>query len=244
MLLSGGCATSDPGAIKGRHVVVRTADPAIPPETMTALAQRGDRVFAKLGSFFGRSIPEPVLINLGTKHPVSKSYADKNTIGFPKSVVDRNIVIIAHEMTHLFMPEHHLEALREGIAVYAQDRFGEVTGYPNYGVDLDQAIRSRLKKRIDPPVYSFSTAETFFRRARAPAGDANKLKWKDINQADRRNAYLLGGSFARYLLEVELHGDMARFRQLYMTGDVKSVTGKEIAEIEAAWLREIGLKRP
>ncbi|WNJ99620.1 hypothetical protein L2D14_17370 [Thalassospiraceae bacterium LMO-JJ14] len=207
---------------------------------MAELANRADRIFPKLAAFFGRTVPTPVIIDLGPDHRVSKSYADVNTIGFPKQVVDRNAAIIAHEMTHLFMPERHSEALREGIAVYAQDRFGEVNGFPNYGRDGDRLVVSRLAKQRDASVRSFAVAEAFFRRNRGTDG-RTKVKWEDIDPDDRRNAYLLAGSFTRYLLETELAGDMTAFKRLYKNADFNGETGKSLAELEAAWRHRIGL---
>lgn len=205
------------------------------------LAQRGDRVFERLSGFFGRSLPVPVYMDIDPKLVVSRSYADRGAVGFPPRVVVRNAVIVAHEMTHLFMPERASEALREGIAVYAQDRFGEVAGYPNYAEDLDAVIVRRLRRGVGSGVRTFSEAEAFFRRNRGRGPGGRKLPLSEIDHDERRNAYLLAGSFTRYLFEVVLEADMDAFKRIYVSGDYEPVTGRSAAEIEAAWRARIGL---
>ncbi len=236
-----GCTTSEPVMVENSHVQVQALSNTIPMETMNEIAARSERIYTKLAAFFGRNPPSAVRVELGAQQRIARSFAERNTIVFPMRVVESKSVIIAHEMTHLFMPERHSEALREGIAVYAQDRFGEVSGYPNYGVDVDRLLSRRLRDGVGKSVASFSGAEAFFRRARGDGVGQPKLKWKDIDQEARRNAYLAGGSFTRYLFEVELQSDMTRFRTLYVGGDIPGVTGKSLQEIEAAWWQKIGL---
>lgn len=236
-----GCATPDERVAAGRYVVVRAAQADIGELEMTSLAQRGDRVFERLSGFFGRSLPVPVYIEIDPNLAVSRSYADRGAIGFPPRVVARNAVIVAHEMTHLFMPEKVSEALREGIAVYAQDRFGEVAGYPNYGEDLDAVIVRRLRRGVGSGVRTFSEAEAFFRRNRGREPEGRKIPLAAIDQDARRNAYLLAGSFARYLFEVVLESDMGVFKRIYTSGDYEQQTGRSAVEIEAAWRARTGL---
>ena len=236
LLLTGRPAVAQAPAVE---VVNHYVD--IPQAALDEITARGTRIRAKLEAFFGRDVPRPIIIDLGPRHRVGHAIAERNTVGFPKSIVDRNAVVLAHEMTHLIMPEHHWYALREGIAVYAQDRFGEVKGYPNLGNDLDRMLIRRLKQRPDAKPRTFLEAEAFFRRVRAPKPGETKLTWRDIDQWDRRNAYLLGGSFARYLLDVVLKGDMATFKRLYMSGDIAGVVGRPVEAIQADWLRATGL---
>lgn len=234
------CASADAVSINGKFVVVQSHDKTIPAESIASIVDRGDRLFPILSEFFGRNIPVPVVIDLGARLKGGRSFADKNMIGFPKRVIDQNIVIIAHEMTHLYMPERILEALREGIAVYVQDRFGEVPGYPNFGKDLDVLLQRQMKNRPDSSIRSFLDAEAFFKKNRRGQHQLDQLSIGKISPADRRDAYIVAGSFTRYLFEVVLMQDMGRFKRIYTSGDFQTVTGKSLSAIQKAWAKHIG----
>jgi len=207
---------------------------------LMSLALRGDRAFERLSRFFERSIPTPVYIEISPGLVISRSFSERGAIAFPVRVFRRNAAIIAHEMTHLFMPENHWEAFREGIAVYAQDRFGDVVGYPNYGEDLDKIIARRFLKGVGSGVRTFSEAEAFFRYNRGRNPDNTKVPLSRIDPEDRRNAYLLAGSFTRYVFEVVLGSDMTAFKRIFVQGRFEAVVGTTLSDVETAWLRKIG----
>ncbi len=236
-----GCAGQDARLVKGENVLVRVLQDGPAKETVAALAERGDRIFRKLRTFFARDVSRPVMIEIDAKARIARSFAARNAIVFPLRVVDGNNAIIAHEMTHLFMPENRSEALREGIAVYAQDKFGEVHGYPNYGNDLDHLVVKRLSGGIGKDVSTFAAAEALFRHNRGTDRGGKRLSLDEIDAEARRNAYLIAGSFVRYLLNDVLRQDMAAFKRIYVGGDFVRETGKTLPELEAAWRRLIGL---
>ncbi|MBO6521596.1 MAG: hypothetical protein JJ900_14510 [Rhodospirillales bacterium] len=237
-----GCAGQDARLVKGENIQVRVLQDGAAMETAAALAERGDRVYRQLRTFFARDVPVPVTIKIDANARIARSFSARNAIVFPPRVVTGNNAIIAHEMTHLFMPENRSEALREGIAVYAQDRFGEVPGYPNYGNDLDQLVVKRLSDGIGKDVGTFSAAEALFRHNRGTDSGGKRVSLDKVDAEARRNAYLIAGSFVRYLFDDVLRSDMAAFKRLYTEGDYLRETGMMLAALEAGWQRHIGLK--
>lgn len=214
---------------KDALVEIRSAYPDLAAETMAEMSARAEALYPKLAAFFGHELRRPIVIDLSDAYSFSTSFPHRNLIGFPRHIVDRNIAVIAHEMTHLFMPDGYSHAIREGIAIYAQDRFGMVGGFPNFGRDLDEMVRARLGEDENPRVHLMETAE-------------DMIRGYNVNRRDRHMAYLVAGSFTRYLLDSVLEGDMARFKRLYASGDYVAETGRTLAEIDAAWRAGIGLK--
>ncbi|MBO6521595.1 MAG: hypothetical protein JJ900_14505 [Rhodospirillales bacterium] len=192
------------------------------------MSARADLIYARLAAFFGRDLPTPIIIHFDDRYEVSTSYPHINTIGFPRYAAERNIAVLAHEMTHLFMPERRSVLLSEGIAIYAQDRFGVVIGFPNYGTDVDKLLMRRLGGIDGLRRYRLEAVpHAIFGRA----GNRN-----------RQTAYIAAGSFTRFLFEQVLKQDMAAFRRIYTTGDYRRETGKTLADLQADWWRHLGLE--
>lgn len=216
-------------------VQIQSKYPDLAETAVSDLAARAENLYPRLAAFFGHDAPKPIIIDLSDEYQFSVAYTHSNTIGFPRHIIDGNIAVVAHEMTHLFMPVRRSAALGEGIAIYVQDRFGTVGGYPNFGQDMDTLLVARLARIGASGVATFDDAEGVISR---------RGTWRSFGRGARRDAYLLAGSFTRYLFDVALKGDMAAFKRIYADVDFKHETGKSLTELEAAWRAKLGLPSP
>jgi len=137
---------------------------------------------------------------------------------------------IVHEVVHVFAPNAN-RFLAEGLAVYAHDRLGGAPAHPNFGADLHRAAQA------------FAAADlAALDRAATPQRLATEA-------LDEGSAYLVAGSFVRFL--VETHG-LDRFRRLYdLTplvpgardagdpGRWQAVYGADLAQLTDAWRRRV-----
>ncbi len=101
-----------------------------------------------------------------------------------------------HEMVHVFAPNAN-RFLGEGLAVYAHEHLKGAEAYPNFGRDLHEAARPLAEKADLAALDRVATPK--------------RLETGDLDGDD---AYLVAGSFVRFL--IEKYG-LDRFRALYAT---------------------------
>ena len=221
-------SSAQAGVGTGKEAVakVRSAYPDLAVGLLEEMSSRAEVVYARLSAFFGRSLPQPIIIDLSDNYDFSTSFPHINLIGFPRHIIESGMAVLAHEMAHLFMTERRSAVLSEGIAIYVQDRFGMARGYPNFGIDVDELLMHRVGGIEGLRRISLLHAE---RTIAGHAGGRN-----------RRTAYLMAGSFTRYLFDEILKQDVAAFRRLYMRGEYAAETGKTLAALESAWRRHLG----
>jgi len=166
--------------------------------------------------------------------PVWQGY--RGDMVFPTSRVNEARAAITHEITHVIAPNQN-RFLAEGLAVYAQAKLGTNPAYPNFGRQLDQAVQPYLDKVGLSALDAIATP--------------GKLEIETI--IDGRGAYLIAGSFVKFL--IERHG-MEKFKALYaMTPLIvskkghggkparwKKVYGQDLANLEREWRTAIGEK--
>lgn len=158
------------------------------------------------------------------------------TIVFPAAVVRRGVAATTHEVVHVFAPNAN-RFLAEGLAVHAHDRLGGPAAFPNFGRDLDRAA-GRHAGSVDIAALD-----------RLPTPVPLQLK----NMAERSTAYLVSGSFVRYLIDQH---DADKFKRLYaMTpfvpgqrnaGDPqrwREVYGVTLDELAQAWRQRLASTR-
>lgn len=208
------------------HILVRSEYGHLSDGMKADLAARSARELKSLEAYFGTTAQRPIIVDLADRYPFSIAYRHLNLIGFPRHIIERDMAVTAHEITHLLLPRGHSAALREGIAIYAQDRFGEVTGFPNFGSDVHAEAALRLT-RAGGQLSSFKDAEAYLRRPGA------------VNQRVRRDAYFIAGSFTRFLLEDLFDGNVQAFLPLYEDGDYQRHTGRPLDDIERVWRARI-----
>ncbi len=218
-------AAADVSSKDGR-ILVRSEYAHLSDRMKADLAARAARELKALEAFFDTTAQHPIIVDLADRYPFSIAYRHRNLIGFPRHIIERNMAVTAHEITHLLLPFGHSAALREGIAIYAQDRFGEVTGFPNFGSDVHGEAALRLA-RVGGQLFSFQDAESYLRRPGA------------VSQRTRRDAYFIAGSFTRFLIDDLFEENVQAFLPLYEDGDYLGHTGRSLQEIEKVWRARI-----
>ena len=146
---------------------------------------------------------------------------------FRAPTIRRSASAIVHEVTHVLAPNAN-RFLAEGLAVYAQEALGGQPAYPSFGHDLHRKA-AKLDRSADIAALERYATPT---RLRSEA-------------LDGREAYIVAGSFVRYLIET--YG-MERFRKLYALtplvprsrdpGDParwQTVYGKPLAALAEGW---------
>jgi hypothetical protein len=142
---------------------------------------------------------------------------ERGRVMFPASLVRRGRAATVHEIVHVYAPNAN-RFLAEGLAVYAHERLGGPTAYPNFGVSLHT---------------------TAARHAQTDVAALERLATPSRLELDRladREAYLVAGSFVRFL--IERHG-LDTFRRLYATTPL--VPGQRDPGAPARWQEIYGL---
>jgi hypothetical protein len=122
---------------------------------------------------------------------------------------------LLHVITHNYAPNTNL-FLYEGLAVYLQDKLGEARSFPNFGRPLDAAAAEVARN-----VGSLNELNT----VRFPRPLASVMP--------DRAAYLLAGSFVKYLRGRK--GGLDKFRALYVSGDYQATYGEPFNALERDW---------
>lgn len=130
--------------------------------------------------------------------------------------VREGISPLAHEVTHLLMGVSPWRFLREGLAVYAQEHFGDLA-FPNLFRPVNLATLAEFRRGL---FLSLTDLQKDFY----------------FSGETRRLAYLEAGSFTKYLIN---HYSYNKFREVYYTADYLSVYGKSLSELEREWLSSL-----
>jgi len=137
---------------------------------------------------------------------------------FRARVVSMGRAASVHEVTHVFAPNAN-RFLAEGLAIYAHERLRGPAAYPNFGRSLHVAAQP----------YAPQADIAALERTATPT----RLQGSGLGG---REAYLVAGSFVRFL--VERHG-MAKFRRLYAMTPM--VPGAQNAGSSSRWQAVYGV---
>ncbi|MBI2737106.1 MAG: hypothetical protein HYX38_11255 [Rhodospirillales bacterium] len=111
--------------------------------------------------------------------------------------------------------------------MYYQERFGAGPAFPNFGDPLDHALPTALMARYR--TQDIAAAVEAFSRELGSATDKSEIlsSWiADIDSQDARAlAYIIAGSYVRFLIETMFEGDSHKFLKLYRLGDYGSALG-------------------
>jgi hypothetical protein len=138
---------------------------------------------------------------------------------FRAGVVRRGEAATVHEVVHVFAPNAN-RFLAEGLAVYAHEYLNGPSAYPNFGEDLHRAAKP-LAATAD-----IATLEQM----------ATPVVLALDGRLDGKQAYIVAGSFVRFL--IERHG-MDRFRSLYELTPLRP--GERDAGSPERWGETIGI---
>jgi len=142
---------------------------------------------------------------------------ERGRVIFPASVVRREQAATVHEIVHVYAPNAN-RFLAEGLAVYAHEKLGGPIAYPNFGASLHTAAAPY---------------------AQADIAALDRLATPSRLELDRlagREAYLVAGSFVRFLIE---RRGLDTFRRLY--AGTPLVPGQRNAGAPARWQEIYGL---
>jgi hypothetical protein len=116
---------------------------------------------------------------------------------------------IAHEIFHVYFPNGN-RMLAEGIAVYVQDEVMKNPAYPNFGVPVHDRVFCDLYMPGLLQMIGLSKLDAITTPISPMVSLPSGYSTEDQQQA----AYLISGSFVRYLIETYT---MDKFRELYST---------------------------
>ena len=190
------------------------------PDYVPGLIGQAAREYEKLKVLFHNDVGV-VTIRLRANGPAR--HLPPADIVIPAPRVRDGRAVTAHEITHLLNQGWANGLLKEGLAVWAQDRVGEQAGWPNEGRLIHQVARAAITE-ADPLV-------------RGPS-DANKvLSTRNPGMAKlRRAAYAVAGSWVTWLIETQFAGDVMRFQaELYRTGNYQAVLGRPFKPLRREW---------
>jgi hypothetical protein len=173
----------------------------------------------KVEKFWGPTWRDPIRIQ------VSSQYAAANTlvqnggkpgrIDMPLDRVRDRTGALLHEITHNYAFSEN-RFLYEGLGVYLQAELGEIRSFPTRGRPLDVAAAE-----VARTVGSLEELNA----VRFPRPLASVMP--DVP------AYLLAGSFVKYLIDRK--GGLEKFRVLYASGDYQATYGVSFNALERDW---------
>jgi hypothetical protein len=137
---------------------------------------------------------------------------------FRAPAVRRERAATVHEVTHVFAPNAN-RFLAEGLAIYAHEWLRGPQAYPNFGIALHTAARCYAARADIAALDALATP--------------SRLQGGGLGG---REAYLVAGSFVRFL--IEQHG-LEKFRRLYAMTSL--VPGKRNAGHSDRWRHVYGM---
>jgi hypothetical protein len=206
--------------------VEASAGTPVAPSVLWSLQSEAEREAQAIASALGTDLDETVRILIakefhGHRADISRSYPEAFLIIIPPHVLDRRIVPLAHELTHVIAGSGADAVFAEGLAVYNQGRFGTDPAFPNFGRPIGAALREAIMARYGAKTWPEAVGK--FEIELGPVPDRTILlsRWiGDVNDTeDRTLAYLTAASYVEYLVDSVLLGDMKAFFRLYRSGD-------------------------
>jgi hypothetical protein len=224
VLLVLGCVAFPSLSHASCEVTITFNDVTVSQEARNWLEQELLKAADKVCAWWGPRFSGPLTIDVNNSTEMAMSLVPSwrgksHYIIFPAINALRSNAPTIHEMTHIFAPNAN-RFLAEGLAVYAHDHLGGPPAFPNFGKPLDAAARPYAEKADIAALDRLPTP--------------NMLQIG--GQFARRESYLVGGSFVRFL--IEQYG-MEKFRQLYAMTPL--VPGKKAAGDAGRWQEVYGI---
>lgn len=147
--------------------------------------------------------------------------AAEGVVTLPISHIRDKSAAIIHEITHIVAKHGDNSFFSEGLAVYFQNRFGLITGFPNYSVSLTDLVRSfQGQLRYIPDLMR-----------------DNQI-FSQVGTVERRIAYIEAGSFISFLVARYGEDKLAELHNSYSL-QYDRIYGRDVGELEAEWKRYV-----
>ena len=236
VLLAVLCGTA-PAAVAACSVTVTVGNGVVSETDRGRLASQLRTAVSKVCGWWGATYSGPLIVEISPSPGPSMALVpawrgQRGHMLFRARVVSRGQAASVHEVTHVFAPNAN-RFLAEGLAVYAHEHLHGPRAYPNFGRSLHGAAK----------LYAAQADIAALERTATPT----PLQGSGLSG---REAYLVAGSFVRFL--IERHG-MAKFRRLYaMTpmvpgaqnaggpGRWQAVYGAALDQLAKQWRDRVG----
>ena len=173
----------------------------------------------KVEKYWGPTWRDPIRIQVSSQYAAANTLVQNDgkpgRIDMPLDRVRDRTGALLHEITHNYAFTEN-RFLYEGLGVYLQDKIGAARSFPNFGRPLDAAA-----------------AEVAGAAGSLGALNAVRFPRPLASVMDNRAAYLLAGSFVKYLMDRK--GGLDKFRALYTSGDYQATYGVAFTALERDW---------
>jgi len=173
----------------------------------------------KVEKYWGPTWRDPIRIQVSSQYAAANTLVNNGgkpgRIDMPLDRVRDRTGALLHEITHNYAFSAN-RFLYEGLGVYLQDEIGEARGFPTFGRPLDGAAAEVAR--------TVSSLEAL-NAVRFPRPLASVMP--------DRQAYLLAGSFVKYLLQ--RRGGLDKFRTVYASVDYQATYGLPFNALERDW---------
>ena len=173
----------------------------------------------KVERYWGPTWRDPIRIQVSSQYVAANTLVmnggKPGRIDMPLDRVRDRTGALLHEITHNYAFSEN-RFLYEGLGVYLQDEVGEARSFPTFGRPLDAAAAEVAR--------TVSSLEEL-NAVRFPRPLASVMP--------DRAAYLLSGSFVKYLMGRK--GGLDKFRALYASGDYQATYGEPFNALERDW---------
>lgn len=191
----------------------------------------------KIESYLGISIDSERFIN-SRVFVVINSSSDSTSFDDADLDLDHTAIIYVdsvktghsnylHELVHIIACRYGSEWIKEGLAVYLNDKLGGEPSAPNYGLNIDDLSYNLYNTEVNNSSYMLDFI-----------GQNGFLKLHDLNQQSKYG--ILSGSFVKYL-DDSLGTDM--LMDIYNSSDtrqsIKDLTGNDIDYWKKEWLKSL-----
>jgi len=144
-------------------------------------------------------------------------HTQEDIIFLPIQHIRGKSAAIVHELTHIIARHENNSFFSEGLAVYFQEKYGNLKSFPDFSIPLDDSLRNHKGQLIN-----LSTLK-----------NDNEI-FEQFGTEKRRLAYIEAGSFINYLVvkfgEKKLT-DLSKSSSL----NYKHIYGKTFEELETDW---------
>lgn len=124
-----------------------------------------------------------------------------------------------HETVHIIAWDWNTLWMKEGLAVFLNDKLGGYPAFPNYGVDIDNLAKSNIH----------------FRNAMNLVGQNGVPRFSD--RKERRVFYIFSGSFVKYLhTNLGIKNLMEIYKPKNTKKAVAQITGKNLDKWKKEWV--------